>query len=267
MVNSSTFNPATTFNTFQFYFLFRLAAYFHNGPGDSGFICGGSLISTKLVVTAAHCIQEKHETRVRKAEEATFYIGKHNIQVISGEQNFIMSGVTQLIVHPDWNTLDDRYDADIAIAVLLVTVQFTKFVRPICLWSSTSSYEDLVGQTAFIAGWGKTEFSAITSDIPKWAAIPVVKMDTCIRSNYAFSALTSDRTFCAGTRDGYRGPCNGDSGGALVAKSGSTWYLRGIVSAALLDQTLATCDIKNFAVFTDAVRFNSWMQGYIQQYG
>lgn len=225
------------------------------------------MISTKLIVTAAHCVQEKNEERLRKAEEATFYLGIHNIMQATSEQNYIMTGVTQLIVHPDWNAFDEKYDADIAIAVLLRTIEFTKFVRPVCLWTSTQSYEDLIGKSGYIAGWGKTEFSAVASSIPKWAWIPVVSMDTCLRSNYAFSTLTSSRTFCAGTRTGTRGPCNGDSGGAFVVKNGDTWYLRGIISAALLDQALGTCDIKNFAVFTDAVKFNSWMKSFIQQYG
>lgn len=183
------------------------------------------------------------------------------------EKNYIKSGVTQLIVHQDWNPSDDRYDADIALAVLQQTIHFTKFVRPICLWTSTSSYHDLVGHAGYIAGWGKTDFTASSSDVPKWAPVPVVDMNTCIRSNYALSGLTSDRTFCGGSRAGNRGPCNGDSGGALVAESDGIWYFRGIVSAALLDQSLAICDIKNYAVFTDAVRFNSWMREYIDRYG
>lgn len=187
-----------------------MAAYYHNGRGDSRFICGGSLVSTKLIVTAAHCVQSKRDSLAKKADEASFYMGKHNLESLSGEPNYIVSGVTQFILHPDWNINDDRYDADIAIAVLLRTISFTKFVKSICLWTSTSSSDDIVGKKGVVAGWGKTEFDAVSTAQPNWALLPVVTTLTCIRSNDAFNTLTSERTFCAGDRSGKTGPCLGE---------------------------------------------------------
>lgn len=85
-------------------------------------------------------------------------------------------------------------------------------MKPICLWTSTSSYDDLIGKKGVVAGWGKTEFDAVSTAQPNWASLPVVSESTCLRSNDAFSALTSSRTFCAGDRNGKTGPCLGDSG-------------------------------------------------------
>lgn len=194
-----------------------MAAYFYSGGADAGFICGGSLVSAKLVVTAAHCIQNKKDPTKRNAADSTFYLGKHNLDSLR-EQNVVVAGVTQLIVHPDWRYNDDRFDADIAIAVLLNNVPFSKFIRPICLWTSTNSFNDIVGKNGVIAGWGNTEEGAISTSSPKWTELPIVDLLSCIRSNSAFNDLTSDRTFCAGkTRDG-RGPCNGDSGEIIFPK-------------------------------------------------
>lgn len=170
------------------------------------------MISTRLVVTAAHCIQEKNSALIRKAEEANFLIGKHNIDSLQGENNHVLSGVVRLEKHPDWNYLDDRYDADIAIAVLLRTIEFTKYVRPICLWTGTDSYRDLVGKKAVVAGYGKTELTATTSSTPMWVSIPIVDTNTCLASNYKLGPLISERTFCAGDTIRGTGPCNGDSG-------------------------------------------------------
>lgn len=191
--------------------MYRLAAYYHNGRSESAFICGGSLISTKLIVTAAHCIHSKQEDLIRKAEEATFFIGKYDLDTLNTKSNYIVSGVIHFILHPDWNAYDDHYDADIAIAVLLRTIRFTKFVTPICLWTATTSFKDLIGKTGYVVGWGKTEDTVVSTATPRWAEIPVVDILTCIRSNDAFNQITSDRTFCAGNRTGV-GPCNGDSG-------------------------------------------------------
>lgn len=114
------------------------------------------MISTKLIITAAHCVHNKKETAKRQADEASFYIGKHNLESISGEKHYIVSGVSQLIIHPEWNYADDRYDADIAIAVLIRTIIFTRYVKPICLWKTTNDYQDLIGRSGVVAGWGKS---------------------------------------------------------------------------------------------------------------
>jgi secreted trypsin-like serine protease len=255
-----------SFHQTDFKLTFRLAAYYHNGPGDNGFICGGSLISTKLIVTAAHCVHYKKDPIIRKAEDALFYIGKHNLESLA-EKNYIVSSVNQFIIHPSWDYKDDRYDADIAMVVLTKTISFSKFIQPICLWTTTNSYDDLIGNRGVVAGWGKTEFNAVSTSAPKYSELPVVNEATCLRSNKAFIELTSDRTFCAGNKIEGTGPCSGDSGGGFAVKNGEKWFLRGVVSSALYDSVLATCDTKNFAVFTDTTKFTRWMQEFIQQYG
>lgn len=167
-------------------------------------------------MTAAHCVQDKNEMYERKPEESTFYIGKHNLEALGGESGFVYSGVAQLIVHPSWNHTDDRYDADIAIAVLVRTVTFNRFVKPICLWQETTDFQDLIGKKGVVAGWGKTELAVLSTVTPKWIEIPVVSDSECLRSKMVFSQLTSNRTFCGGDLTGHRGPCSGDSGKFII---------------------------------------------------
>jgi secreted trypsin-like serine protease len=59
----------------------------------------------------------------------------------------------------------------------------------------------------------------------------------------------------------------GDSGGAFIVKSGGKWYLRGIVSSALYNQEIFMCDVNNYAVFTDAAKYKSWILNKIETYG
>lgn len=188
------------------YNLFRLAAYTDNGA----FICGGSLISTRIVLTAAHCIQNKGDFERRKAASALFTIGRNDLDS-NLEKNYITSRVSQLVTHPQWNPRDTRFDADLALAILTKPIRFTKFIKPICLWTATPSYNDLVGRAGIVVGWGKTASSAISTQTPQWTVVPVVSGSTCVRSNNAFGQVTSPRTFCGGDRKG-RGPCTGDSG-------------------------------------------------------
>lgn len=143
-------------------------------------------------------------------------MGKNNLNTLNGEPGNIVSGVSEFIIHSEWNYNSESYDADIAIAVLSRTVVYNKFVKPICLWTSSIGYQDIIGKNGIVAGWGKTEKDAVSTPQPKWTRIPVVAETTCLRSDSSFSALTSERTFCAGDREGRSGPCNGDSGKKIL---------------------------------------------------
>lgn len=93
-----------------------------------------------------------------RPEESRFYIGRHNLEATRGEVHSIVSDVSQLIIHPEWKTTGNNYDADIAIAVLSRTIEFTKYIKPICLWRATNDYQDLVGKSGVVAGWGKSSY-------------------------------------------------------------------------------------------------------------
>jgi secreted trypsin-like serine protease len=227
------------------------------------------LISQRLVITAAHCIHNKNEpvSNRRKPEEATFFFGKHNIESLTEDRNYIQSGAIEFHLHQDWRINDDKFDADIAIVVLSRRIPFNKFIKPICLWTSTSSFTDLIDKEGIIAGWGKTEFNAISTSMPKWTKLPVVSNEICLRSHPIFSTLTSERTFCAGIKDSITGPCNGDSGSGFIHQVNNKYYLRGIVSSSLFNNVQQSCDTKNYAVFTDVARYTTWIQLFMNRFG
>lgn len=166
-----------------------------------------------------------------KPEDASFHMGKYNIQSLEG--NYVVSNVNQFVIHPDWSISDDRSDADIAIAVLTKSISFTDLIKPICLWTASTSYEDLVGEKVIVAGWGKTETGELSAR-PRWIEMPVVSELNCLRSNRAFHELTSNRTFCAGDINNYSGPCHGDSGKSQSKSSRSFFLFEYFLQAALL---------------------------------
>lgn len=199
-----------------------LVAYFYNNKYNTDFICGGSLISQRLVITAAHCVHNKNDAEVRKPELSTFYIGKNNLDALVGENGYVVSNALYLYVHPNWNSGEVLFTNDIAIAVLQNTIQFTIFVKPICIWRKTRTYRDVIGRSGLVAGWGKSEFESISSSSPMYVELPIVSNEDCLRSDMRLSKIVSRQSFCAGIKDSNKGPCNGDSGKTIAVLTNLT---------------------------------------------
>lgn len=83
--------------------------------------CGASLISDKLLLTAAHCVYgtEPREIRV--------YLGGHNITKDYSEQR----RVKRIMEHEDFDIIS--FNNDIAILEMDKPVKFGPTIQPVCL--------------------------------------------------------------------------------------------------------------------------------------
>lgn len=194
-----------------------MAAYFYSSRFNHDFICGGSLISKRLVITAAHCVEEPSEGgESRRPELSTFYLGKNNLESLIGEKDYISSTAKELIVHPHWKRSEKEYDNDIAIAVLVQMIEFNKYVKPICIWRKTNSYEDIINKQGVVAGWGKIDSDSISSKTAMFVKLPAVSNEKCLKSDREFQRILGENAFCGGELKINRGPCSGDSGAMKV---------------------------------------------------
>ena len=166
-------------------------------------------------------------------------------------------------VHRDWNPNIMKYDADIAIITFEAgAILLSSFVQPICLWNEKTDPTQTEGH---IGGWGKSQNLEETfEEIPTKLKVPIHANEFCFLTEKELVDLASNRTFCAGRGDG-TGVCDGDSGGGVSIKVGSTFYFRGIVSSGLYDGT--SCDVSKYSIFTDALKFKSWIDQILSQDG
>jgi secreted trypsin-like serine protease len=138
---------------------------------------------------------------------------------------------------------------------LVNEIIFNKFVRPICIPDITSKVANSTSGT--VVGYGKTE-ARTTSNISRKLEIPIYDFLNCTKHSSDHKNMVSSRAFCGGSADG-RGVCDGDSGSGVYVKYRGRVYLRGIVSAGLVNAILE-CDLEQVAVFTDVPHFYGWIK-------
>lgn len=189
-----------------------MVAIYLNKPTGLSFNCGGTLISAKTVISAAHCINTS--TKHYRAQEVVLYLGRYSL-IDWSEVGSVSSNVEKIVIHTDYKRQRESYDADIAILIMTRRVEFNEFVRPACLWPGLSTIQELEGKKGVVVGWGKDGTDQVVSKVPKKIDLPIVNSITCVQTSESLSKAVSNRTFCAGTLDG-DGPCHGDSGAINV---------------------------------------------------
>ncbi|KAK6186146.1 hypothetical protein SNE40_008241 [Patella caerulea] len=180
--------------------------------------CGGSIIDSTHIVTAAHCMVNGNS--IKQASSVRVGAGSSN------RNNLRYYNVRTVSVHPSYNP--STFENDAAVLTLQSPLPTNNpCIKPICLPSTRLNVQ--TGTKCTVAGWGLTqEFSGFAPSALQEATVPIFNKDTC-RQAYGSNIIT-DVKICAGFQNGGIDACKGDSGGPLMCAEGDNWVLTGIVS-------------------------------------
>ncbi|XP_017150016.1 trypsin delta [Drosophila miranda] len=200
--------------------------------------CGGSLYSTNIIISAAHCV-----STLDSPADLTIVAGSTMISIKTQELP-----VRNIIIHPNYRTINNDYDA--AILVTDGDFIFNELAHPIPLAQERPEH----GSAVIVTGWGTTTENGYLSNVLQEVEVNVVENSQC---KSAYSIMLTSRMLCAGVTGGGKDACQGDSGGPLIYNN----QLLGIVSWG------TGCARENYpGVYASVPELRSWLLETIESY-
>ncbi|XP_066912277.1 uncharacterized protein [Clytia hemisphaerica] len=236
----------------------QIAIYTKRGA----FICGGSIIAAKWIVTAAHCFQSTNPS------DYYVIVGDNNRKTLNG--NEFRYSMEQIINHRMYNMPStDQHDYDISMVKVSRPIRFGQFVQPVCLPTNQQNTTIKANSSrCFVTGWGKAgQLTGVQTTLQQLEMKKVPHAE-CVSKLATAPGKPGDkitrRMFCAtATRNqNVAGVCQGDSGGPFVCHENGQWVLNGVVSWG--SPRCAPKDM--YGVLADVSEFVSWINWITRSY-
>ncbi|KAJ8920430.1 hypothetical protein NQ315_005298 [Exocentrus adspersus] len=241
------------------------AIYHKDTDGAYKNVCGGSMLTQKIILTAAHCVANDKGELIVPQDNIVVAVGKYfNKYKDARDTEAQYSNLRKIIYPATYRGDNQRFASDIAILVTKEELKLSKVVQPVCYINLPDIF---IQPTAIgvITGWGYTIASGEPSDELKEIDVPFKQDSECwkeLPSDWADKYYTQDK-MCAGHYNKSIAVCKGDSGGGLVFKYEKRYYVHGIVSIGHGIQD--NCNIQVSSLYTKVSSHYDWLEKEIAQ--
>jgi hypothetical protein len=229
--------------------------------GRAAALCAGTIIDSRWILTAAHCIFDKHRGGVKSVRAVTAFT-KSNIPR-QGE----MRRVKSVVAHPDFRDLPRTGKATRGLIndIALLELETPTTAPRQKLLAGAGQFAALAaGTTATVIGWGVTKprspdehsDSKLVSKRLLRANLPIADRSVCDGFLAFPASVSTDPVFCAGDANGGPDACNGDSGGPIyVAGHASEPLQAGVVSWGD-----GCAHPGTYGAYTSVAHFEAWIR-------
>lgn len=224
---------------------YQVALHITYGTGTA--LCGGSILTARSVLTAAHCTMASASTLV--------IAGVHNRYVIEPTQQRRTVSVSNYRYHP--NYAPSTFTNDIAILITpSPAFTWTQHVQAVRRPAGAQINELFVNERARSTGWGRTTNVGETSGVLRKAYNIVITNAACAQVHTI--NLVGFGNLCTETTQSNQGTCVGDAGGVLsVERPPGNPMQIGITSFI----PSVGCQMGFPQVYTRIGAFDAWING------